>query len=81
MLGLSLSTLVELLIVFLVPAAMVTFGDRSSTLAARLAAGLGLAAALLFLASVLCGSGGGGEYLIAATVGLGLGGGRRAISP
>jgi len=81
MLGFSLGTVLEVLIVLLVPAATVFFGDRSSSLPSRLALGLGLASGLLFLASIVCEAGGEAEYLIAATVGIGLGGRSRLTSP
>jgi hypothetical protein len=74
MLGFSLAKIVEILIVLLVPAATVLLGDRSVPLPARLALGLGLVGGLLFLVSVLSGHGGEDGYLVAATVGLGLGG-------
>ena len=81
MLGFSLAKIIEILIVILVPAAVVVSGDRSAPLASRLALGLGLVGGLLFLVSVLSAPGGEKEYLVAATVGLGLGGWRRITSP
>ena len=81
MLGFSLVKIVEVLIVLLVPAAVIFSGDRSTPIPGRLALGLGLVGALLFLVSVLSGPRGEGEYLVAATVGLGLGGWSRFTSP
>ena len=81
MLGFSLAKIVEVLIVLLVPAATLFLGDRSTPLPGRLALGLGLVGGLFFLVSVLSGSGGGGDYLVAATVGIGLGGWPRLTSP
>lgn len=81
MLGFSMVKVVEILIVLLVPTATVLLGDRSSPLPSRLALGLGLVGGLLFLVSVLSGSSGEGEYLVAATVGIGLGGWSRLTRP
>ena len=81
MLGFSFAKIVEVLIVLLVPAAVVFSGDRSAPLPSRLALGLGLVGALLFLVSVLSGPRGEDGYLVAATVGLGLGGWSRITSP
>jgi hypothetical protein len=81
MLGFSLAKIVEILIVLLVPAVVVLSGDRSAPLPGRLALGLGIVGALLFLVSVLSGPGGEEEYLVAATVGLGLGDWSRLTSP
>ena len=81
MLGFSLATIVKVLIVLLVPAATLFLGDRSAPLPSRLALGLGLVGGLFFLLSVLSGSGGGGDYLVAATVGIDLGGGPHVTSP
>ena len=81
MLGFSLAKIVEVLIVLLVPAAALFLGDRSAPVPSRLALGMGLVGGLFFLVSVLAGSGGGGDYLVAATVGIGLGGWPRLTSP
>ncbi len=81
MLGFSLAKIVEISIVVLVPAAIVFFGDRSSPLPSRLALGLGLVGGLLFLVSVLSGAGAEEEFLVAATIGTGLGGWPRLTSP
>ena len=80
MLGLSLTKIVEVLVVVLVPMAVVLLGDRNTSLPSRLALGLGLVGGLLFLVSVLSSSGVEEEYLVAATVGLGLGGWSRSRS-
>lgn len=81
MLGFSLTKIVEVMVVVLVPMAMVFFGDRNAPLPSRLALGLGMVGGVFFLLSVFSSSGVEEEYLVAATVGLGLGGWSRSTSP